>query len=89
MTPLGTIPEQSYGELEFPQQQQQQSRSIVKADVHRQQEFAARNASLHAAAAAQGRAKSLAEFFKGTLSFSIVKGIQSNRINKHFDDIFR
>ena len=65
MTPLGTIPEQSYGELEFPQQQQ--SRSIVKADVHRQQEFAARNASLHAAAA--GRAKSFAEFLKGTLSF--------------------
>ena len=64
MTPLGTIPEQSYGELEFPQQQQQQqSRSIVKADVHRQQEFAARNASLQAAAAAaQGRAKSLSEF---------------------------
>ena len=62
MTPLGTIPEQSYGELEFPQQQQQQqSRSIVKADVHRQQEFAARNASLHAAAA-QGRTKSLFEF---------------------------
>lgn len=30
MTPLGTIPEQSYGELEFP------SQSIVKADVHRQ-----------------------------------------------------
>ena len=49
MTPLGTIPEQSYGELEFPvqQQQQQQSRSIVRADVHRQQEFAARNAHLH------------------------------------------
>ena len=64
MTPLGTIPEQSYGELEFPQQQQQQSRSIVKADVHRQQEFAARNASLHAAAAAaaQGTAQSVVEF---------------------------
>ena len=67
MTPLGTIPEQSYGELEFPQQQQQQSRSIVKADVHRQQEFAARNASLQAAAAAQGRAKSLSEFHERTV----------------------
>lgn len=35
MTPLGTIPEQSYGELEYPP-----PRSIVKADVHRQQDFA-------------------------------------------------
>ena len=57
MTPLGTIPEQSYGELEFPLPtqalapplpSQQQSRSIVRADVHRQQEFAARNAHLQA-----------------------------------------
>ena len=59
MTPLGTIPEQSYGELEFPLPtttalapqplpSQQQSRSIVRADVHRQQEFAARNAHLKA-----------------------------------------
>ena len=59
MTPLGTIPEQSYGELEFPlpttalpapplPSSQQQSRSIVRADVHRQQEFAARNAHLQA-----------------------------------------
>ena len=44
MTPLGTIPEQSYGELEFPTTAEQHKQSIVKADVH--QELATRNAAI-------------------------------------------